>query len=144
MVDLAANGLPQTMHSNGSSSFRTISRRDSSVKLKRGSRVMTDSGQVFRHRPHWTQACSVKRSIGASGLSVSAPVGQAPTQDMQSVQPSASICTAPKAAPAGSASSSTGVGAWRCRCSSAMADNVRLPPMGRKSAAGIPDGGSRP
>ena len=46
-----------------------------------------------------------------SGLSASAPVGQAPTQARHSVQPAVSTTTAPKGAPAGSAISSAWVGA---------------------------------
>ena len=62
-------------------------------------RLITFSGQVALHRPHCTQASSAKRSIGRSGSSSSAPVGQADTQARQSVQPSTLSSTAPNGAP---------------------------------------------
>ena len=45
--------------------------------------------------PHCTQADSVKRRRGSSGVSSSAPVGQAEVQAMQSVQASRSMATRP-------------------------------------------------
>ena len=39
--------------------------------------VITFSGQVAAHSPHCTQACSWNRTCGFSGLSCSAPAGQA-------------------------------------------------------------------
>ena len=76
---------------------------------------ITFSGQVFLHRPHCTQASSAKLSCGWFGLSLSAPVGQVPAQAMHSTQPSVSTVTVPNGAPAGSAISSTLLGALRCR-----------------------------
>ncbi len=67
-----------------------------------GFSVMTFSGQVATHKPHCTQASSAKRSIGFSGSSDSAPVGQAGTQDRHSVQPSTLMSSEPKGAPDGS------------------------------------------
>ena len=64
---------------------------------------MTFSGQVAWHSPHCTQASSAKRSIGRSGSSDSAPVGQAETQERHSVQPSTLTSTVPNGAPCGSA-----------------------------------------
>ena len=75
---------------------------------------MTFSGQVALHSPHCTQASSAKRSIGRSGSSDSAPVGQAETQERQSVQPSTLTSTVPNGAPSGSATTSTGAGAAAC------------------------------
>ena len=98
------NGLPHWMQWNGSSSLITAGVAASAEKLSRGFSAITDSGQVLRHRPHWIQACSLKRSIGLSGLSRSAPVGQAPTQARQRVQPSTLTSSVPKGAPAGSGS----------------------------------------
>ncbi len=131
IVDRVPKGLPQRMHSNGSSSFSTSARTASSRKLRRGFSVMTFSGQVLRQSPHWMQASSWKRSCGLSGLSCIAPVGHAPTQARQSVQPAASTTTAPKGAPCGSAISSTGSGAALCRWPSASRVTARLPPIGR-------------
>ena len=71
-------------------------------------RLITFSGHVTLHNPHWTHASSTKRSIGQSGLSSSAPVGQALTQDRHSVQPSVSTSSVPKGAPGGSGRMSTG------------------------------------
>jgi hypothetical protein len=62
-------GLPQRMHSKGSSCLMRIAWRAASVKLRRGSRAMTFYGQVFMQSPHCTQASSWKRSSGRSGLS---------------------------------------------------------------------------
>ena len=64
-----------------------------------GLSVITFSGQVALHSPHCTQASSAKRSVGRSGSSPSAPVGQADTQARQSVQPATSISILPKGAP---------------------------------------------
>ena len=136
-------GLPQRMQWNGSCWFLVTGLRAASVKLSRGTSAITDSGQVVRHRPHCTQASSLKPSQGRSGLSSRAPVGQAPTQARQSVQPLASTSTAPKGAPAGSGRISTWVGACVCRCRSASMRRVRLPPMGKKLLAGAGARGAR-
>src|SRR3546814_4823199 len=45
-------GLPQRMHSKGSSSFKVTALIAALVKLMRGSSEMTCSGQVTRQRPH--------------------------------------------------------------------------------------------
>ena len=99
IVLFTPNGLPQRMqlerlffleHARGA-----VAARKSSCGLS----VMTFSGQVALHSPHCTQASSAKRSIGRSGSSDSAPVGQADTQERQSVQPSTLISTAPNGAP---------------------------------------------
>src|SRR5256886_7081875 len=104
-----------------------------------GVSVITFSGQVALHSAHCTQASSAKRSIGRSGLSLSAPVGQADTQARQSVQPSTLISIAPKGAPAGSAMRSTGAGAARCSSRNASRMRSRLPPTGKKVAGrGVP------
>src|SRR5260370_1216809 len=99
---LVPNGLPQLMQAKGGSSLSTTALAAAGAKLNRGTRVMTFSGQVALHSPHWTQASSWKRSCGSSGLSWSAPVGQAPTQARQKVQPARSSATAPKGAPVAS------------------------------------------
>ena len=70
--------------------------------------AMTFSGQVASQSPHCTQRLSVKRSMARSGLSDSAPVGQAVTQAWHSVQPSTSSFTVPNGAPGGSGTTSTG------------------------------------
>src|SRR5207244_2912370 len=95
----------------GGSSFSTIGPSAAGAKLSRGTRLMTFSGQVALQSPHCTQAVSLKRSCGVSGLSASAPVGQAPTQARHKVQPAASISMAPNGAPAGSGTMSWGTGA---------------------------------
>ena len=95
IVFLVPKGLPQEMHSNGSSSLSTISEKAARVKSKRGSSEITFSGQVSRHRPHWTHAASWKRSCGRSGLSRIAAVGQALTQARHSVQPAMSTLMRP-------------------------------------------------
>ena len=107
MVLLTPNGLPQRMQQNGSSSLRTRGEAVAARKSSCGLSVMTFSGHVALHSPHCTQASSAKRSIGRSGSSVSAPVGQAETQARHSVQPAALISTAPNGAPSGSATTST-------------------------------------
>src|SRR5882724_3875399 len=109
---LVPNGLPQAMQLNGSSSFSTRSGAFQAWKSRRGSMVMTFSGQVASQSPHCTQRLSVKRSIARSGLSDSAPVGQAVTQAWHSVQPSTSSFTVPKGAP-GATRHETG-GLLRC------------------------------
>ena len=96
--------------------------------------MMTFSGQVAWHSPHCTQASSAKRSVGRSGSSSSAPVGQADTQARQSVQPSTLTSTVPNGAPAGSATTSTGAGAARCSSRKASRITSRLPPNGAKLA----------
>ena len=105
-----------------------------------GFSVMTFSGQVALHSPHCTQASSAKRSIGRSGSSVSAPVGQADTHERQSVQPATSISTDPNGARSGSGTTSTGAGAARCSSRSAKRSTLRLAPDGRKLAGRGVDG----
>ena len=101
---------------------------------------MTFSGQVALHSPHCTQASSAKRSMGRSGSSVSAPVGQADTHDRHSVQPATSISTEPNGARSGSGTTSTGVGAARCSSRSAKRSTLRLAPDGTKLAGRGVDG----
>ena len=101
IVLLTPNGLSQRMQWNGSSSLSTRALAVAARKSSCGVSVITFSGQVALHSPHCTQASSAKRSIGRSGLSLSAPVGQADTQARQSVQPSTLISTAPNGAPCG-------------------------------------------
>src|SRR3546814_5507875 len=74
-------GLPQRMHSKGSSSFKVTALIAALVKLMRGSSEMTCSGQVTRQRPHCTQASSLKPSHGRFSSSSSAPVGQARSEE---------------------------------------------------------------
>src|SRR5262245_47828337 len=88
IVLLTPKGLPQRMQQNGSSCFNTRTPSDVARKLILGTKVMTFSGQVDLHNPHWTHASSAKRRAGLSGSSRKAPVGQAETQDRHSVQPS--------------------------------------------------------
>ena len=95
---------------------------------------MTFSGQVALHSPHCTQASSAKRSIGFSGSSDSAPVGQAETQDRHSVQPSTLTSTVPNGAPCGSGTMSTGAGAAACSSRSACRTTSRLRPAAAKVA----------
>src|SRR5262249_55359378 len=85
------NGLPQRVQQNGSSSLSTRASAVAARKSSCGLSVITFSGQVAWHSPHCTQASSEKRSVGFSGSSPSAPVGQADTQERQSVQPATSI-----------------------------------------------------
>ena len=99
-----------------------------------GFRLMTFSGQVALHSPHCTQASSAKRSIGLSGSSDSAPVGQAETQDRHSVQPSTLTSTVPNGAPCGSGTMSTGAGAAACSSRSASRTTSRLRPTAEKVA----------
>ena len=87
---LVPNALPQRRHRAGSSSLIMRGLRAAAVKFSLGSSRITFSGQVFWHSPHCTQASSRNRSIGRSGLSMSAPVGQAPTQARHKVQPATS------------------------------------------------------
>ena len=110
---LVPKGLPQAMQLNGSSSFSTRCGVFQAWKSRRGSMLMTFSGQVDSQSPHCTQRLSVKRSIARSGLSDSAPVGQAVTQAWHSVQPSTSSFTVPNGAPGASGTTSTGAGAAR-------------------------------
>ena len=56
--DFEPNDLPHRTHSAGSSSLRMRALRAASAKLRRGCKVITDSGQVFLHNPHCTQASS--------------------------------------------------------------------------------------
>src|SRR5215472_9005609 len=95
--------------------------------------VITLSGQVALHSPHWTQAASEKRRTGRSGSSDNAPVGQTDTQARHNVQPSATS-TAPNGAPDGSAIIS--VVAEPARWSSPNARRSRLGrvPIGTKPA----------
>src|SRR5918995_1722135 len=109
--DLVPKGLLQRMQRQGSSCLIRMGEREDSVKFSWGCSLITFSGQVFLHRPHWTQASSVKLSIGRSGLSDRAPVGQADTQARQRVQPSVSIARVPKGAPAARNNTGTGSGA---------------------------------
>src|SRR3954453_5902014 len=74
---LVPKGLLQRMQRQGSSCLIRMGTREVSVKFSWGCSLITFSGQVFLHRPHWTQASSVKLSIGRSGLSDRAPAGQA-------------------------------------------------------------------
>ena len=111
IVLFTPNGLPQRMQQNGSSSLSTRAGAVAARKSSCGLRLMTFSGQVALHSPHCTQASSAKRSIGRSGSSDSAPVGQAETQERHSVQPSTLSSTVPNGAPSGSATISTGAGA---------------------------------
>ena len=122
------------MQQNGSSSLSTRAAAASGRKSSWGLRVMTFSGQVALHSPHCTQASSVNRSIGRSGSSPSAPVGQADTQARQSVQPPISISTAPKGAWSGSAIVSIGSDEARCSSRSASRIRLRFSPKGRKLA----------
>ena len=96
--------------------------------------VITFSGQVAWHSPHCTQASSAKRSIGRSGSSSSAPVGQADTQARQSVQPSTLTSTVPNGAPCGSAMTSTGAGAARCSSRKRKPHHVALAADGPRSS----------
>src|SRR5271169_1097418 len=86
IVLFTPNGLPQRTHGNGSSSLSTRAAAVAARKSIRGTRLITFSGQVALHSPHWTQASSVNRNSGRSGSSERAPVGQADTQARQSVQ----------------------------------------------------------
>ena len=128
------NGLLQRMQQNGSSCLRMRAGARAASKSIWGLSVMTCSGQVAWHSPHCTQASSTKRSIGRSGSSRNAPVGQAEAQDKQSVQPSTSTSTAPNGAPLGSGMMPTGFGAARCSSLSAKRNTLLLPPWGRKLA----------
>src|SRR3546814_1837389 len=95
-------GLPQRMHSKGSSSLSVTALIAVLVKLRRGSSAITFSGQVARQRPHCTQASSRKPSHDRFSSSSSAPVGQAETQARQRVQPAVSTAMRPKGAPGAS------------------------------------------
>ncbi len=129
---LTPNGVPQRMHWNGSSSLMTRLDAVAARKSICGFRPITFSGQVAWHRPHCTQASSAKRSIGRSGSSLNAPVGQAETQARHSVQPSTFTSTVPKGAPSGSAMISTGVGATPCSSRKAEPHQVLLLAHGRE------------
>src|SRR4051794_7319372 len=134
MVLLVPNGLSQRMQRNGSSCLSTRAAAVAARKSICGDSVITFSGQVALHSPHCTQASSAKRRIGSSGSSDRAPVGQADTQDRQSVQPSTLTLTAPNGAPAGSATTSTGAGAAACNSRNARRITSRLPPIAAKLA----------
>ena len=135
IVLLTPNGLPQRMQWNGSSSLSTRAAAVAARKSSCGSSVITFSGQVALHSPHCTQASSAKRSIGRSGSSSSAPVGQADTQARQSVQPSTLTSTAPNGAPCGQRDRRRPAPARRGAARAARAAcTSRLPPTGRKLA----------
>ena len=138
MARSVPKGLPQRTHANGSTSCSTRGAARAlppSASHSRGCRVMADSGQVVAHRPHCTQFFSMKRSCGFSGLSASAPAGQAPTQLKHRVQAEVSTCRLPKGAPAaGSAMVSAGTGAWASRWSSARSSVPRLSAWAAKLA----------
>src|SRR4030081_3549875 len=87
IVLFTPKGLPQRMQQNGSSSLSTRAAAASGRKSSWGLRVITFSGQVALHSPHCTQASSVNRSIGRSGSSPSALVGQADTQERSTGDP---------------------------------------------------------
>src|SRR5438874_12555366 len=131
---LVPNGLPQAMQLNGSSSFSTRGGAFQALKSRRGSSVMTFSGQVDSQSPHWTHRLSVKRSIARSGLSDRAPVGQAVTQAWQSVQPSTFSFTPPNGAPGANGTTSTGAGAARWSSRKVVSSTLRLAPRGTKQA----------
>jgi hypothetical protein len=134
MVDLVPKGVPQEMQWKGSSAFTVIGGALKAGKFRRGSSVITFSGQVAAHRPHCTQASSRNFKVGRSGSSVSALVGQAETQERQSVQPATSTTTAPKGAPFGRGTMSTGAGAARCSSRMARLSTPRFWPSGAKLA----------
>src|SRR5262249_21335658 len=85
---LTPNGLPQRMHSAGSSCLMMRLIAVAARKSICGFRVMTFSGHVALQSPHCTHASSANRNMGRSGSSESAPVGHADTHDRHSVQPS--------------------------------------------------------
>src|SRR5438093_612063 len=128
------NGLPQRTQANGSSCLMMRAKAVAARKSICGLSVITFSGQVAWQRPHCTQASSENFSVGLSGSSPSAPVGQADTQARQSVQPATLISTAPNGAPCGSAITSTGAGAARCSSRSARRISSPSAPMGAKLA----------
>src|SRR5260370_41221221 len=101
---------------------------------------MTDSGQGVLHKLHSTQASSWKASIGLSALSVSAPVGQALTQDRHKVQPAAARTTAPNGAPCGSGRRSAGGGGWGRGRGGGRQRRGRVPPPRREEPPGGPPG----
>ncbi len=127
-------GLPQRMHSAGSSCLMTRLMAVAARKSICGFRLITFSGHVALHSPHWTQASSAKRSVGRSGSSESAPVGQADTQERHSVQPSTFTSTVPNGAPAGSGTMSTGAGAAACSSRNASRITSRLRPVAANDA----------
>src|SRR3954454_2372712 len=108
MALFVPKGLAQAMQWKGSSSLMTRFGRSQAATSSCGFNVMTFSGQVAAHNPQWTQSDSVKRSIGRSGLSERACVGQALTQDRHSVQPSTRPSSPPKG---GAAAAGSGIGA---------------------------------
>ena len=128
MALFVPNGLPQAMQGKGSSSFTTLCPPLHASKSMRGSSVMTFSGHVAWQSPHCTHMLSEKRSIGISGLSDSAPVGQAATQEWHSVQPSTFTLTPPKGAPLSSAITGTGAGAAACNSRNIVSSTPRLAP----------------
>ena len=138
------NALPQRTQCAGSSSLIVTVPLLCAAKSMRGTSSMTFSGQVLLQRPHWMHALSSKRSIGLSGLSLSAPVGQAETQARHSVQPATFTSSVPNGAPFGSASASTGAGAASCSFDSASRARLRLSPSGRNARAFAAASGSGP
>ena len=131
---LTPNGLPQRMQANGSSCLMMRLMAVAARKSICGFRLMTFSGQVALHSPHCTQASSAKRSIGFSGSSDSAPVGQADTQERHSVQPATLTSTVPNGAPCGSDTMSTGAGAAACNSRKECRTTSRLSPTAEKVA----------
>ena len=131
---LVPKGLPQAMQWKGSSSFSTRSGAFHALKSRRGSSVMTFSGQVDWQSPHCTHRLSVKRSIARSGLSDSAPVGQAVTQAWHSVQPSTFSFTPPKGAPGANGTTSAGADAARWSSRNVVSSTLRFAPRGTKPA----------
>ena len=87
--------FPQILHGNGSSSTFSSFERALSDKLNWGNSEITFSGHVLTQIPHWIHASSLKSYCGVSGLSWSAPEGQALTHDKHRVHPSLSILTLP-------------------------------------------------
>ena len=134
IVLFTPNGLPQRMQQNGCSSLRMRADAVAARKLSCGFSVMTFSGQVALHNPHCTQASSAKRSVGRSGSSVSAPVGQADTQERHSVHPATSISIDPNGARSGRSMTSTGAGATPCNSRRMVRSTARLAPDGTKVA----------
>ena len=137
IVLLTPNDLLQRMQSAGSSSLMIFVRAVGAVKSICGFSVMTFSGQVLMHSPHWTQASSTNLSAGRSGSSRSAPVGHTDTQDRHSVQPSRLTLIVPTGAPSGSEITSVGAGARRCSSLKAKRSRSRRLPTVLKVAGGL-------
>ena len=123
------------MHLKIAASFTTRGACASGPSVSRGASVIACSGQVSRHRPHWTHLLSMKRSSSTSCPSCSAPTGHDPTQARHMVQVSALTAMVPNGAPAGSAISLRGTGACNARCSIASAAVVRFSGVPAKVAA---------